>query len=145
MPTTTSTTKAQMDQVLADHFGAEAAQDLGGLLATLTDDAEHDVVGVPDGLHHGSHAIADFYQQVFALLRQEGVEPLRRYYGDDFAVDEVIYTGEADGALFGVEGRRGKVSFRMLHIIEFRDGRMSRENVWLDIETARRQLLEGPD
>ena len=56
-------------------------------------------------------------------------------------MDEVLYTGEADGALFGLDGHRGKVSFRMLHVVEFRGGRMSRENAWLDVETARRQLL----
>src|SRR5712691_5770116 len=43
--------------------------------------------------------------------------------GDNFVVDEVLYTGYANGALFGVECRKGTVSFRILHLIEFRDGR----------------------
>jgi hypothetical protein len=141
MATTTPMTRTQMDQVLADHFAAEAAHDLGGVLDTLTEDAEHDVVGVADGVHHGRDEIGAFYDRVFSLLQREGVTPLRRYYGDDFLVDEVLYTGEADGALFGLDGHHGKVSFRMLHVVEFRDGRMSRENAWLDVETARRQLL----
>ena len=141
MSTTTAMTHEEMDRVLADHFTAEATHDLDGLLATLTIDAEHDVVGVPDGIHHGRDEIRPFYERVFSLLQGEGVEPRRRYYGDNFLVDEVLYTGEADGALFGVEGRRGKVSFRLLHLVEFRDGKMARENAWLDVDSARRQLL----
>ena len=70
------------------------------MLDTLTEDAEHDVVGVADGVHHGRDEIGAFYDRVFSLLQREGVTPLRRYYGDDFLVDEVLYTGEADGALF---------------------------------------------
>jgi hypothetical protein len=27
--------------------------------------------------------------------------------------------------------------------VEFRDGLISRENVWMDLDTARRQLLSG--
>lgn len=131
-------TPEQMDAVLGAHFAAEAAHDLEGLLATLTPDCEHDVVGFE--VHHGEESIRSFYEQVFALLQQRGVEPLRRYYGENVLVDEVLYTGKADGALFGLDGRRGTVSFRMLHVVEFRDGRMSRENVWLDLDTARRQL-----
>jgi ketosteroid isomerase-like protein len=126
---------------MADHFAAEATHDLDGLLATLTDDVEHDVVGVADGAHRGRQDTGRFYERVFALISQEGVEPLRRYYGENFLVDEVLYTGDVDGALFGLDGHRGRVSFRLLHIVEFRDGRMARENAWLDVETVRRQLL----
>lgn len=137
----TTMTKDDMDRVMADHFAAEATHDLDGLLATLTDDVEHDVVGVADGAHRGRQDTGRFYERVFALISQEGVEPLRRYYGENFLVDEVLYTGDVDGALFGLDGHRGRVSFRLLHIVEFRDGRMARENAWLDVETVRRQLL----
>ncbi|HEX8769684.1 MAG TPA: nuclear transport factor 2 family protein [Acidimicrobiales bacterium] len=145
MNRTATMTPEEMDRVLTDHFIAEATHDLKGLLGTLTDDVEHDVVGVADGMHHGREETGRFYKGVFARLTQEGVEPLRRYYGENFLVDEVIYTGEADGSLFGVDGRRGTISIRILHVVEFRDGRMARENTWLDVETARRQLLEADD
>ena len=138
---TTGMTREEMDRVVAEHFAAEATQDLAGLLSTFTDDVDHDVVGVADGAHRGREETGRFYEKVFALLTQEGVEPLRRYYGKNFLVDEVLYTGDADGALFGLDGHWGRVSFRLLHVVEFRDGRMARENVWLDIETIRHQLL----
>jgi ketosteroid isomerase-like protein len=139
----TAMTPEQMDRVLDEHFACEAAHDLDGLLGTLTDDAEHDVPGMPAGPIQGHEAIRRFYEGVHSMLTQEDVRPLRRYHGDNFMVDEVLYTGDADGALFGLEGRRGRVSFRLLHVLEFRDGLISRENAWLDFEAARRQLLAG--
>jgi steroid delta-isomerase-like uncharacterized protein len=141
MRTTSTTSPDQMDSVLHEHFAAEEAHDLDGIVATLTEDVEHDVVGF--GENRGREQIRAFYEEVFKLLEQEEVRPLRRYYGEDFMVDEVIYTGQADGALFGSEGHPRRVSFRMLHVVEFRDGLISRENVWMDLDTARRQLLSG--
>jgi ketosteroid isomerase-like protein len=134
------TSPDQMDRVLDEHVAAEESHDLDGLMATLTDDAEHDVVGFAQ--HRGRKDIRAFYEEVFKLLEQKDVQPLRRYYGENFVVDEVIYDGHADGALFGCDGHRGRVSFRMLHVLEFRDGLISRENVWMDIDAARRQLLD---
>jgi steroid delta-isomerase-like uncharacterized protein len=130
-----------MDAVVNAHFAAEEAHDMDRLLATLNDDCDHDVVGFEP--HRGHQEIRRFYEKVWELLQQEEVEPLRRYYGENFLVDEVVYTGQADGALFGVEGRRGRVSFRMLHVVELRDGRMSRENVWMDLDAARQQLFSS--
>jgi predicted ester cyclase len=34
--------------------------------------------------------------------------------------------------MLGLPGNGRRISFRMLHIFEFRDGLISRENVWLD-------------
>jgi uncharacterized protein len=130
----------EMDRIIREHFAGEAAQDTGRVLATLTADAEHDVVGLPSG--RGSQYIRDFYDAMYRQLQQESVTPLRRYYGEDFAVDEVLYTARADGAMFGAPGRRGRVSVRMLHVLEFRDGRISRENVWIDWAAGKAQLLE---
>lgn len=32
----------------------------------------------------------------------------------------------------GIPGNGQRISFRMLHVRDFKDGRISRENVWLD-------------
>jgi ketosteroid isomerase-like protein len=132
----------EMDRVIDEHFACEAAHDLEGVMTTFIDDAELDVVGFPEGPRRGKEQIRGFYEQLYKLLDLEEVRALHRYYGEDFMVDEVICTGHfADGALLGAEGYRGRVSFRLLHVLEFRDGRIARENVWLDSETARQQLL----
>ncbi len=36
------------------------------------------------------------------------------------------------GIFLGVPGHGKTVSFRLLHVFEFRDGKISRENVWID-------------
>jgi predicted ester cyclase len=39
-------------------------------------------------------------------------------------------------------GHERPVSFRLLHILEFRDNRISRENVWMDVAALHRQLSD---
>jgi predicted ester cyclase len=56
-------------------------------------------------------------------------------------VDEVLWTGHiADGRFFGLAGKSGQVTFRLLHVFEFRDGLISRENVWSDIAGIAQQV-----
>jgi predicted ester cyclase len=44
------------------------------------------------------------------------------------------------GAFLGVPRRGRRITFRMLHVWELRDGRISRENVWLDSGAIMAQL-----
>ena len=41
-------------------------------------------------------------------------------------------TGTVIGSLLGLPGNGRSISFRMKRVFEFRDGLISRENVWLD-------------
>jgi predicted ester cyclase len=47
-------------------------------------------------------------------------------------VTEHQWNGTVPGAFMGVPGNGRRISFRLLHVWEFRDGRISRENAWLD-------------
>lgn len=126
--------RAWMDRMVNEHFGYEAGDDVDGVLATLTDDVVHHVVGSPYGELRGKEAVRPFYEELFGALKGTGVEPVGRWYGDDFLVDETLWTGRvADGRLFGLPGRSGDVTFRLLHVFEFRDGLISMEKVWSDI------------
>jgi len=125
-------TPEQMDAVLDAHYKYEANDDVECVLSTLTDDVVHDVVGFPGGPSHGKQAARAFYEHLFADIAGERIEPVRRIYGPDFLVDEVVWHGRAVGRPFGFEGRNRPFSHRLLHVLEFRDGRISRENVWLD-------------
>jgi predicted ester cyclase len=49
-----------------------------------------------------------------------------------FCVMEHATTGTVPGEFLGVPGNGRRISFRMIHVWEFRDGLISRENVWLD-------------
>ena len=53
---------------------------------------------------------------------------------------EQIMTGSVVGAMLGLPGHGRRISFRMLHVFEFRDGAISRENIWLDSAAIVEQL-----
>ncbi|HTU12822.1 MAG TPA: ester cyclase [Allosphingosinicella sp.] len=134
-------TRAQMDAKLDEHFGFEAADNIEGVLATLTPDVEHDIVGWPPGPAKSHADIRAFYATLFADLADGAVTSTRRLYGDDFMVDDAIWRGTAVGRPFGIEGHGRPLEFRLLHVIEFSDGGdISRENVWLDLGAIQRQL-----
>jgi hypothetical protein len=133
--------RAQMDARIDEHFGFEQADDVAGVLATLTPDCEHDIVGAPTGPTTGPEGARGFYEGLFADLADGRIETVRRLYGDDFLVDESVWRGRAPGRPFGLEGRDRPLEFRLLHVVEYAaDGRMKRENVWLDLAAILRQL-----
>ncbi|HZH44722.1 MAG TPA: ester cyclase [Lysobacter sp.] len=134
-------TPAQMDRKMDEHFGFEASDDVDGVLATLTDDVEHDIVGYPTGPTHGRDAARGFYVNLFADLADGKVECLRRLYGENFLIDESRWSGKAAGRPFGLEGRDRPLEFRLLHVVEFSDaGDIKREQVWLDLAAIFQQL-----
>jgi len=134
-------TRAQMDAKIDEHFGYEQADDVSGVLATLTPDCEHDIVGSPTGPTVGPEGARGFYEGLFADLADGRITTLRRLYGDDFLVDESLWKGRAPGRPFGLEGRDRPLEFRLLHVVEYADdGRMKRENVWIDMASILQQL-----
>jgi ketosteroid isomerase-like protein len=136
-------TREEMDRIINEHFGYEAQDDIDGVVNTLTDDVEHDIVGSPGSQVKGKEAARKYYASLFPTLKGESVQPLRRYYGDDFMIDETLWTGHVDGRALGAPGGEGHASFRILHILEFRDGKISRENVWMDLATVLKQLNQS--
>lgn len=130
-----------MDAKLDEHFGFEMRDDVEGVLATLTEEVEHDIVGWPAGPSRGREATRAFYEALFADLADGEVRSVRRLYGKNFLVDESIWRGTAAGRPFGFEGRGRPLEFRLLHILEFaEDGRIARENVWVDSAAIAAQL-----
>lgn len=136
-----SITPAQMDSKMDAHFAFEARDDVDGVLATLSHECEHDIVGWPSGPTRGREAPRGFYETLFSDLADGRVETLRRYYGEDFLVDESLWRGRAPGRPFGIEGNGRPLQFRLLHVVEFDEaGDMKRENVWVDLAAIQRQL-----
>lgn len=136
-------TAEEMDRKLDEHFGYEQRDDVDGVLATLTDDVEHDIVGWPTGPTFGREGPRGFYESLFADLSDGKVRSLRRLYGDNFMVDDSIWSGRAPGRPFGLEGHGRPLEFRLLHVIEFADtGHMTRENVWVDLASIQQQLAQ---
>jgi ketosteroid isomerase-like protein len=136
-----SMSREQVDAAIEEHFRFEATDDVDGVLSSLAEEVEHEVVPSPVGLLRDRAEIRAFYTTLFECLKGERVTPLRRLYGDDFVVDEALWEGEiADGRVFLCDGRSGPVSFRLLHVFEFRDGKIARETVWCDLAAIQAQL-----
>ena len=134
-------TREMMDAKLDEHFKYEARDDVEGVLATLADDVEHDIVGWPRGPSLGPAEARAFYESLFADLAHGKVRTVRRLYGDDFLVDESVWSGRAVGRPFGFDGRGRPLEFRLLHVLRFAgDGRIAGEQVWLDSAAIAQQL-----
>lgn len=134
-------TPGEMDQKLDEHFAYEAKDDVEGVIGTLDERVEHDVVGWPGGPSFGRDQARSFYEATFPDLADGKVTSLRRLYGENFMVDDFIWSGVAKGRPFGFEGRGRPLEFRVLHVLEFTDrGDIKRENVWLDIAAIQQQL-----
>ncbi len=136
---------AEMDRLIEQHLVAEAAGDTDGCVAMYTDDVIHDVVGAPHGPLSGPDAAKGFYEMLSANVKTERTDVNHAWYGGDFCVLEHQWHGTVPGEFLGVPGHGQRISFRMLHVWEFKDGRISRENVWLDGGAIIAQLSEAPD
>jgi steroid delta-isomerase-like uncharacterized protein len=132
--------REQMDRLIGAHLEAEAVGDTDACIAVYTDDVEHDVVGAPAGPLYGREEVRRFYDQLHHELRTDEMVPVRAYYGEDFCVIEHEWRGTVPGVVLGIGGGGRRATFRVLHIWEFRDGMIARENVWLDVSAMVRQL-----
>ena len=134
-------TPQRMDEIINQHFQYEATDDVAGVVGSLADRVEHEVVPSPAGMQTDKAGIARFYKMLFADLKGEKVTPLRRLYGEDFVVDESLWHGRIEnGRIFRHEGRSGKVSFRLLHVFELDGDKIKREQVWCDLAAIQQQL-----
>jgi steroid delta-isomerase-like uncharacterized protein len=131
---------AKMQDLVSRHLRAEGMGDVDGAVAIYTDDIEHDVVGFPGSPHRGKDGARQFYKELTANFRTEGEEVLHRYLADDSMILEQMMTGTVIGSMLGLPGHGRRISFRILHVFEFRDGLISRENVWLDSAAVIAQL-----
>jgi steroid delta-isomerase-like uncharacterized protein len=125
-------TPDQMESLVEAHLRAEGKGDPDRAVADYTEDIEHDVVGFPGSPRRGIPAALEFYRQLVREIRTDGEERLHTYYADNTMIIENLMTATVTGQFLGIPGNGRQVRFRMLHVFEFRDGRISRENVWMD-------------
>ena len=136
-------THEAIDRLIERHFREEAEGDVAGTLTTFTDDVVHDVVGDPTGALHGPAAVGERYGHLFANVKGERADVLYRLYGENFVVDDKIWTARVVGEFLGIPGHGRRISVRVLHVFEVRDGLISRENVWIDAAAAVAQLTSA--
>ena len=122
----------EMIATVERHLKAEGAGDVDGAVAVYTDDVVHDAVGFPARPAPAKTRPGDFYQFLTANFRTEGEEPLNRFFDGDTMILEQNMTGTVIGEMLGIPGNGRRVTFRILHVFGFRDGLISREQVWID-------------
>src|ERR1700720_2408300 len=119
-----------MVAVVERHLKAEGAGDVEGAIAVYVGDVEHEVIGFPAGILHGKDAARGFYEELTANFRTEREQPLHRYFSGDAMVLDQEMTGTVTGTFLGLPGLGRRITFRVLHVFEFRGALISRENVW---------------
>ncbi|MCZ4498114.1 MAG: ester cyclase [Marmoricola sp.] len=124
--------REDMDRLIHEHITAEMNNDSSAAVQMYHDGIIHDVVGSPTGPNTGVEAAQGFYDFLGANVKTEVMDVNHAWYGEDFAVIEHQATCAVPGEFLGVPGNGKRVNFRMLHIWEFENDLMSRENVWLD-------------
>ena len=129
-----------MITLIERHLKAEGEGDIEGAISVYTDDVEHDAVGFPGSPRKGKAAAGEFYTFLTANFRTENESPLHRYFSGDTMVLEQTMTGSVIGEMLGIPGNGRQVSFRILHVFDFRDGLVSREQVWIDTAAIVAQL-----
>jgi ketosteroid isomerase-like protein len=132
--------RQEMDQLIEEHLAAEKAGDPKGCVAAYTADVVHDVVGMPNAVIRGPQAAMERYEWLTANMHIEHMDVNHQWYGEDFCVIEHQCHATVSGELMGIPGNNRGISFRILHVWEFKDGAMSRENVWLDSGAIIEQL-----
>ncbi|HEX8854872.1 MAG TPA: nuclear transport factor 2 family protein [Thermoleophilaceae bacterium] len=137
-------TRQQMDDQVNQHFMYEATDDIDGVVGSFTENEEirHEAVPSPVGPLTSLAQVRSYYEMLFPSVRGESVTPIMRLYGDDFLVDETLWTGEIiDGHWCLSDGMSGRASARLLHVFEFAaDGKIKSERVWIDLAAIQQQL-----
>lgn len=132
--------RAAMDKLIQTHFAAELRGDAPGAASVYTDDVVHDVIGTPHGPLHGRAAAQGFYEQLYQDIHCEERITHHAYYGTNHCTIEQEWFGSVPGIFMGVSGGGKWINFRVLHVFEFRDGKISRHNIWVDRDGVMKQL-----
>ena len=132
-----------MAAVAERHLKAEGAGDVEGAIAVYTDDVVHDAVGFPGSPRVGKSAAREFYEFLTANFRTEHEEPRHRYFSGNTMILEQTMTGAVIGEMLGIPGNGRRVTFGILHVFDFSDGLVSREQVWIDSGAIVAQLTNA--
>lgn len=123
------------------HLDAEGVGDIETACSVYAADIEHDLVGFPGAPCFGIDAVKAFYSHLTANVRTTGEKPLHKYETSDGAIIlEAEVSADVIGEVIGIPGRGRNITFRVLHVFEFDDSLITREQVWLDTGAIVAQL-----
>lgn len=134
----------QTDEKMAlihKHLDAEGAGDVETACSVYAEGIEHHAVGFPGAPCFGIEAAKAFYVYLTANVRTTGERPLHQYVTADGAiVMEAEMSADVIGEFMGIPGNGRNITFRILHVFEFDDSLITREQVWLDTGAIVAQL-----
>jgi steroid delta-isomerase-like uncharacterized protein len=123
------------------HLDAEGAGDVETACSVYADDIEHDAVGFPGAPCFGIEAATAFYEHLTANIRTTGEKPIRRTETSDGSIVlEADMSADVIGQFLGIAGNGRNITFRILHIFDFDDALITREQIWLDTGSIIAQL-----
>jgi pimeloyl-ACP methyl ester carboxylesterase len=137
-----SLTPDDMDRIIDAHFDAERRGDTAAILATVSDDIRHEVLGAGLGHLEGKEAVGAFYAQLSQDLRIGSYTTIRRIHGPDHAWEEGVVHATAVGKPFGLDGRDRPVVYQLNHLFEFSQGLIQRELGIPDVASIFAQLSQ---
>ena len=137
-----SLTPADMDWIIDAHFEAERRGDVEAILATVSDDIGHEVLGAGLGKLRGKDAVRAFYEQLSQDLTIDDYTTVRRIHGPRHAWEEGVVHATAAGKPFGLDGRDRRVIYRLNHLFEFRNGLIDSELGIPDVASIFAQLSQ---
>lgn len=115
-----------------NHFHSEALSDVETALETFTDDVVWEAPA-PNGLNRsfrGKKAVENNYRLLWASMRDVNFQPLQRFATEDRVVDDSTVTFEVARNGYWHFPTGSKVTMRLVHIFEMRDGKITREIVF---------------
>lgn len=123
------------------HLDAEGAGDVEGACSVYADGIEHDAVGFPGAPCFGIDAAKAFYEHLTANIRTTGEKSLHQYETTEGSVIlEAEMSADVIGEFLAIPGNGRNITFRILHVFDFDDTSITREQVWLDTGSIVAQL-----
>ena len=115
------------------HFHSEAENDIEAALELYTDDIVFEA-GALNGLNctfSGKPAVARFYRELWATMKDVKFQSLQRFATENRVVDDSLATFEVvrDGCWPHFSTGQ-KIEMRLVHIFEMRNGKISKEIVF---------------
>ena len=65
---------------------------------------------------HGPTAVGVRYGHLFSNVKGENADVKHRLYGENFVVDDKIWTARVVGDFMGIPGHGRRISIRILHV-----------------------------
>jgi steroid delta-isomerase-like uncharacterized protein len=138
-----STLRETREAIVLEHFRAENAHDIDGVIATFAR-PRYEMMHLGRD-HDGEQEVRELIAGLIKGLPDINAEPGELRHTEDAVVVECITTGTHDGFFAGLEPTGNKIRARSACIFEFDGDKLMCEKVYLDLATILRQLGALPD